>query len=1147
MKQTRIVLTSAMLTLLCGLNASASTTDTLTPYTVSNPTMLQTLQPNPVSPLTAHSSGRRLKTFKGNTANNALQAATSVNTSANTALARLSDLRKARQQTTVSSTGIAAPQQRALARLAAAMPDQSANFRAYFDQHNNTPTFVKFNARSPALSMRGDKDQVLKASSRSFLHEYRDLLKIEDTAQELILTRQQADNFGNQHFLYQQSVNGVPVWGSEVMLHLRDDNSPYLLNGRFHPSIKIDTTAELTEAEAEEKVRESLGVTWTKDISSKLVVYPGEDNDPRLAYEVDVYTDLANHWLYFIDAHNGAVLHRIDYRQKTVVTASGTDEFGSTVNFNAWQDGSNYFMIDTESPTPGNASDPVAQLSDKGDTYILDARNGAGEQLYLSASTAATSGWDPTAVTAMKNTISVYDYYKNTFNRNSIDDAEKSLITVIHFESNYNNAFWNGNLMVFGDGDGQVFNSLARCLDVTAHELTHGVVSATAGLKYENQSGALNEAYADIMAAMVDRNDWTLGEDCTVATPGYLRNMQNPSLGLDPQPTKMSEYRNLPNTEQGDNGGVHVNNSIPSHAAYLMAEGLTNEGTGTSIGRAKTEQIFYRALTTYLTASAQFIDARNATLQAAEDLYGANSAETTAVARAWDLVEVTDTGTTPPQNTPTDTDPVSGDDLMIYIYPDQNTGINTLYAQIMTDPLVYNPVNDISLQNTVSANAYVRPAAYTSNTESEVFYVGEDANLYVIDISPIGQSSPSFSTYQLSSSAEFWSIALAPDGQYFAYTSNNTNDNHIYVWDLDSQTQYSYLITPPDYSDGSQTSTATVLYADALAFDYTGRYITFDAENCISTQTSSCASGGGYRYWSIGIMNVIDGSVFYPIPSQSPDLDIGFPSFAQNNNYLIAVDVIDYSQDVNNPSSRVMALDFESQQATLLHDFGSDSVAHLGVPSFWGDDLSVTLLAPGSSDTFAIRKRLNSNGDGRWEAANATTDTINAYAAYMPVMHRAGQRSNTGNITPSSSQLNFGSVNIGAQAASTLMLSNTGNSDINITNIQLNGNDFTHNGTNFLLPRSSSVIWTLAFAPSTAGARTGSLTITTDGAISTVNIALTGTAIDPSSGGSGGNSGGSSNNTSDSSGGGFTGIGILITGLLILLMRRSRGIQRYVD
>lgn len=1142
MNKSGMLLAAALAALTSAAAASSHSAGVEAKYRVDSRSMIRDFQHDVGQPLVMHQSKRRLKSVSADPDHVAMREGSIVDVTGQALMTRLGRRLKARSSGNQASLGIDEGQQLALSRLATDMPDQAAGFRAYFDQKTMTPSFVKFTAKAPRIALRGDARQMAKASSRQFLNEYRELLKIDSPDDEFSLVREQSDPFGNRHFRYQHTVDGIPVWGSELMVHLREDNSAYLLNGRFQSTIKIDTTPSLTEAEAEERVKQALEISWVSGISSELMVYPMEHDAPRLAYKVDVLPALTERWLYFIDAHSGDVLHRISYNQQVSVNASGADLFGNAVSFRAWQDGANYFMVDTELPTPGTSADPIANSPASGDTIILDARNGEGDTLYFSTSDSLNSGWDPTAVTVMDHIVEVYDYYKATFNRDSIDDAGKNLIAVVHLGQNRNTAFWNGNLMAFGDGDGQLFNSLALCDDVAAHELTHGVVGATAALRYENQSGALNEAYADIFAAMVDRDDWTMGEDCTAAAPGHLRNMADPKAAYEQQPTRMSEYVNLPNTEQGDWGGVHVNNSIPAHAAYLMAEGLSVKGLGTSFGREKTEQIWYRALTTYLTASSQFIDARHATLQAAEDLYGTSSPETTAVGLAWDIVEVTDNGSTPADPSPTDTDPVTGDDLMVYIFPNDN-GFNSLYAQIMNDPLAYDAALDKLLRYSdadISAKISARPAAYTDEVESVVFFVGEDENLHAIDISQISSASPMFTRTQLTDTGGVWGVSVAPNASYFAFTTSNL-DKYIYVGELATGQVFSYEITPPDFSDDNIQGTAsTVLYADAMAFDYNGRYLTFDALNCISTETSSCDANGGYRYWSIGVMDVTDGSVFYPVASQSPNLDVGFPSFAQNNNYVIAVDVIDYSADVNNPSSRVVALNFETQQSALLHDFGSDSEAHFGVPSFWGDDQYLTILLPDSNNTYAVRKTLNTNGDGRWEAANSAVEQINLYPSLMPVMHRAGQRNNTGRVSPSTTQVNFGAITVNEQDVADLVLSNTGNNDVNITNVQMNGNEFFHNGTNVLLPRNGSVSWALSFNPASAGAKTGVLTITTDSTPETITVSLTGTGVasgggDDGSGNDGSNddSGSSDDDADDGSGGGAGQIG---GGFLFILL-----------
>ncbi|MFN3374867.1 MAG: M4 family metallopeptidase, partial [Chloroflexus sp.] len=212
---------------------------------------------------------------------------------------------------------------------------------------------------------------------------------------------------------------------------------------------------------------------------------------------------------------------------------------------------------------------------------------------------------------------------------------------------------------------GRLFKPLPYSLDVIGHEFTHGVIDATAQLIYENQSGALNESYADVFAVMIDRDDWLIGEDVVKSPPypvNHLRSLADPTLGgrynaLDPlrsvgQPATMKEYANLPNTRRTDNGGVHVNSGIPNHAAYLLAQ---------QIGREKVERIYYRTLTQYLTPSSTFADAAAATARAAADLYG--QTEVAAVRDAFAAVGITSTAipggpvVQPPSSLPDTTPP----------------------------------------------------------------------------------------------------------------------------------------------------------------------------------------------------------------------------------------------------------------------------------------------------------------------------------------------------------------------------------------------------------------------------------------------------------------------------------------------------------
>src|SRR5260221_5820443 len=184
------------------------------------------------------------------------------------------------------------------------------------------------------------------------------------------------------------------------------------------------------------------------------------------------------------------------------------------------------------------------------------------------------------------------DFYKTLFNRDSIDDKGMDLNGYVHRGKNYNNAFWDGQEMVFGDGDGEIFTDFTASLDVIGHELTHGVTEYTANLEYHNQSGALNESISDVFGSLVkqwklkqsaDKADWLIGAE--VFTPALagdaLRSMKAPgtaydndAFGKDPQPDHMKNYQDLPDTDDGDNGGVHINSGIPNKAFFLAATGI---------------------------------------------------------------------------------------------------------------------------------------------------------------------------------------------------------------------------------------------------------------------------------------------------------------------------------------------------------------------------------------------------------------------------------------------------------------------------------------------------------------------------------------------------------------------------------------------
>ncbi len=157
----------------------------------------------------------------------------------------------------------------------------------------------------------------------------------------------------------------------------------------------------------------------------------------------------------------------------------------------------------------------------------------------------------------------MYDYFYQTFKRNSYDNKGGKIVSSVHYGDKYNNAAWIGDQMIYGDGS--FFSPLSGSMDVTAHEMTHGVTQETANLNYENQPGALNESFSDVFGYFNDTEDWDIGEDITVSQPA-LRSLSTPTKYG--QPDHYKNYQNLPNTDAGDYGGVHTNSGIPNKAAY---------------------------------------------------------------------------------------------------------------------------------------------------------------------------------------------------------------------------------------------------------------------------------------------------------------------------------------------------------------------------------------------------------------------------------------------------------------------------------------------------------------------------------------------------------------------------------------------------
>ncbi|MET8900457.1 M4 family metallopeptidase [Streptomyces sp. NPDC004538] len=472
------------------------------------------------------------------------------------------------------------------------------------------------------------------------------------------------DDDGTQHVRYDRTYRELPVLGGDFVLHLAPDGDFRGADRATEAEVSLPTvTPKLSAPKAADLAANALRAANPGELLRKLTAKPQLVVDalhgtPKLAWRTNaaamdpVGNPVARTVL--TDAGTGARIDAWD----TIETAAGDGEslYGGKVPLETTSSGSSYQLKD---PT-------------RGSTYTGDAENQTdlcflGICLVRAPSTLFTDAdnhWGTgsagdrasAAVDAQYGTDVTWDYYKDVHGRSGIAGDGKGSYNRVHYGNKYNNAFWDDSCfcMTYGDGDGSTFGPLVS-LDVAGHEMSHGVTSSTAALTYSGESGGLNEATSDIFGTLVewhagnatDPGDYLIGEK--VVRSGFGRD----ALRYMDKPSRDGSSADCWSTAVGDLD-VHYSSGIANHFAYLLAEGSgartvggvrysspTCDGSSVSgIGRDKLGDVWYRALTVYMTSSTDYAGARAATLSAAGDLYGTDSAEYAAVGAAWSAVSV---------------------------------------------------------------------------------------------------------------------------------------------------------------------------------------------------------------------------------------------------------------------------------------------------------------------------------------------------------------------------------------------------------------------------------------------------------------------------------------------------------------------------
>ncbi len=444
-----------------------------------------------------------------------------------------------------------------------------------------------------------------------------------------------------EHHRYSQFYKGLEVFGGQIIQHYRSGEITGI-NGEYYQIYDINTVPFITKDEAVEFFIYDLNKEGLieKGVESKLFIYPVKDGDYRLAYKIIMEKGIGYSMTGIIDAETGRVLLKysnIYFDELTI--GLGIGYHGGQYKLpTTYYDGF-YYLYDENNVRPVNQ-------------YTFDWNLGAYFFGYDD-----DNYWDYDAVLVNAHAFLglTYDYYYIVHGRNGIDDNNMDVVANIHVVGFEDNAAWLGggiNEMVFGD---PVLSNLqpAAALDIVAHEYSHGVTQYTSGLIYLNEPGALNESFSDIMGTATEHYwqpegngflmaDWICGEDAFPSFGTVVRNLEDPNSILTPygpSPCHLTQKIFVP--FDVDDGGVHYNSTIYSHAYYLLAHGGTNLVSGitvSGIGIDKATNIFYRAWTYYMIPISEFVDAASALPQSADDLYGSSSNELAQTLRSMEAI-----------------------------------------------------------------------------------------------------------------------------------------------------------------------------------------------------------------------------------------------------------------------------------------------------------------------------------------------------------------------------------------------------------------------------------------------------------------------------------------------------------------------------
>jgi Zn-dependent metalloprotease/PKD repeat protein len=901
---------------------------------------------------------------------------------------------------------------------------------------------TKSKGKTPALiEGRVQMSDALNLEQKTFayMEAAKRLMYIQNPSKEFVFLSQQTDNLGFTHLKFQQTWKELSVFGAQVIAHADKDNNIVSLNGKFYESANLkNISPRTTKEDVFAKVKKDLsgkGITYkalntwqleqleeAQEQAELIIFY--QKNKPVLSWKVKIFPSFLDPYYYFVNAIDGTILdsysdkchiaghihsdkndlnHKdLSEKENTVeeladgpTTGTGTDLNGVSRTFGTYQIGSSHYLIDvtksmfdaSKSTFPNKVVGGIITL-DAGNTYPVNS------DFKSNFITNTSTSWNNAkAISAHVNASKSYDYFLKTFNRKGLDGLGSSLVSNINVSDKsgtaMENAFYYNKVMYYGNGK-NAFKPFSGSLDVAGHEMSHGVVEHTAGLIYKDEPGALNEHFADMFGAMIDREDWKLGEDIVKLAyypTGAMRDMANPhnggfSLSDDGwQPNNTAEQY----TGTEDHGGVHINSGIPNFAYYKFAN-------NSCVGKEKAELIWYRALSVYLTSSSEFNDLRVFTIKAAQELYANDACLLAALKTAFDQVGIYDNNPTP---SPSDLAVNPGQEFIAY------TDSDKMGLSVVTPSATYKFYKD-SVYNRPSITDDGKIMLFVGAKE-EIRYISFDwANL------KYGEG--------ILLKGRYHQVAISKDGNKIATTDAQQKDT-VKIWTYNSvKKEWNYkkfhLYNP---STGVQLN--NVKYADMIEWDYSGENLLYDALNTIGSGTNK------KELWDVSFINVWDnqnnkfaeGDIVKLVDELPENVEIGNPAFSKNSPHIIAFDFIVTSSAVW--KTAVIGCNLETGDLGEIRLDGTKD--DLSFPSFNLKDNKVYYNDFGSLYNWIVTNSLQPN---KINGTTPSTYTPQIVDAYWPIVFGTGTRSL---IPPCQVQANFVASAKTASANEAITFTNT--------------------------------------------------------------------------------------------------------------------------